>query len=350
MADFDERPLQALDARFRSKRISSAGRERILSHLRRAADADRGRPTRRLILGAAVACGLACIFSGMAWLRMTNAPAPVTASLPEPWSLDPSCDVDMAAAERPRLRSGCQMAVENEPTHTQLRIRVWETAELSERTHGLSVHSGAVTFDVEPVLQPGAPPIEVGVPFGLIEVLGTRFAVDAMGSGGHVVLYEGKIRFTHTSGQVRMLEPGERLSWTPAEIVAQPDVARRGNEDAPVDVDVHDTTTSVPKPSAKRRLKRSDPDAQTDTMLEEVSALRRSGKLREALELLESLERRHRGRTREVLSFERGLLLEQVDPDTACDHWHRHSERFGTGRYSDAVQRRIAECSTLRPE
>jgi TolA-binding protein len=78
-------------------------------------------------------------------------------------------------------------------------------------------------------------------------------------------------------------------------------------------------------------------------------ALYEEGKYKEALAELSAVQQGNRdARTAEVLSFERGTLLERLaGPAVSCLHWRNHLQQFPKGAYHAAVSAKLgAACAT----
>jgi RNA polymerase sigma-70 factor (ECF subfamily) len=86
---------------------------------------------------------------------------------------------------------------------------------------------------------------------------------------------------------------------------------------------------------------------QTERAVERVTELRSKGQYAEAASLIASLiDAPVDTRTAEVLSFERGEILERKLSRTAeaCAHWRFHAARFPTGRYQTALDAALLRC------
>ncbi|MEK7704726.1 MAG: FecR domain-containing protein [Myxococcota bacterium] len=96
---------------------------------------------------------------------------------------------------------------------TELRVNLTVTgpSRVRREPDGIRVALGAVDFDVAP--RAGSRPLRVFVSHGIIEVIGTRFAVRQASGGGRVQLDSGMIRFVDERGQPTVLHTGESLAW-----------------------------------------------------------------------------------------------------------------------------------------
>ena len=224
----------------------------------------------------------------------------------------------------------------------QLSVQTWEDVRLvlSERTVVLSM--GQAMFDVRPVV-PGEASVRVVVSHGTIEVLGTRFTVDQTDEGGTVDLFEGHIRFRHSSGGDWVdIAPGQRFGWgsrkeqaPPPEVVGDAEEEIITIEDEPPDTRVGRGVDATPR----------KPDA--DVVIARVTALRGAGRYRQASAVLrKALRHKWDGRTGQVLSYELGQILEHHRDDlaVACRHWRRHQARYPQGRYARAVADSLRAC------
>lgn len=226
-----------------------------------------------------------------------------------------------------------------------MSIETWDEARLHDGPHGVRVLHGAALFSVEKVA-PGASPVRVEVSHGAIEVLGTRFTVEQAADGGHVDLFEGRIRFVDEHGSTEV-QPGQRLGWgarapTPERVPGDPPARETA---AVVDAGADGRAAEASGDAASAVEPRDRPStrpADAARIIERVATLRARGQYRAAATVLRrALRRPWERRTAEVLSYELGRILErQLDDDeAACAHWRRHEARFGWGRYADAVAR-----------
>ncbi len=81
--------------------------------------------------------------------------------------------------------------------------------------------------------------------------------------------------------------------------------------------------------------------------MEQVTILRANRRYQRAARLIaQLLEAPLESQAAEVLSFERGELLEKklAAPGEACRHWRAHQRRFGPGRYGPQVDAYLQAC------
>lgn len=289
----------------------------------------------RILVGAAVLAALVLAFA--LGLRMrgdaASAPAsePTIAIVPHPitvstndvptivraWdgalALDPTCEGDVDG-DVVRVDAGCRMTLDA----PALAVEAWGPARIVRARDGLRLLDGRIELAVEHV-RAGEPRVRVEVDAGAIEVLGTRFSVVQDGTDGHVDLLDGAIVFVDREGTEHAVRPGQRLTWASGHVVVP----------AP---------TRGPKPSTARAS-----SLDLDATLDEVAALRRAGRYREAIGVLRDARREHGdGRGAEILSFEEGTLREHDDDAAAmCAFWRGHLGRFPDGDYAAAVRGRI---------
>lgn len=294
------------------------------------------KPKRALVIAAAL--GLAAGIVAAILLRPERPPpdmpdpAPVAAvaRTPEPaeggdasddgLAFDDACDytrvgLDLELAERCRVRI-------DEPA---MELDVWSAAKLTVTPRGVALASGTVLFHVAKIADADAP-VRVDVEGGAIEVVGTRFVVEATAEGGRLDLLEGRVRF-HTDDEIVDVQPGRRHAWGSFALPVAP------------------TTPEPPEPPPESPAA-PDPEASVDLVegLAEVARLRQRGEHTAAIRRLRALGRGVRDRhSREVLSFEEGTLLEKLESQAiACAHWARHARRFEAGSYDAEVARRRA--------
>jgi hypothetical protein len=368
---FDE-ALRRAAAEWAAARGTPSLDERVLSSLR----AGRGWPR----TGLALLAGLATLV----WLLATRtAPTLVAPAAAVPDVIfEPAACAPAVPAARLVLARGCTVSI----VAPGLIIHAVETSELRRHSDGIRLVSGVVRFDASPVL-PGAAPVVLFVSGGHIEVRGTRFEVRQDGAGGTVWLEEGRIEFVDPSGRRLPLEPGARHRWTYAptapptlgpRAVVESSRAKASPAVSPLSLDrdavpVPEVAGGPPGASANvagraplRRAVEDGPDMSEGPMpgLEKVpprawsadqtaAAVRWVTRLRAERRYVEAvtwigrlLEAPLDNRAAEVLSFERGQLLERKLADAlgACRHWSAHAARFGSGHYDAEVHAALARC------
>ncbi|WP_434428060.1 hypothetical protein [Nannocystis pusilla] len=155
-------------------------------------------------------------------------------------------------------------------------------------------------------------------------MVGTRFIVRQRDGAGRVSLLEGRLRVRGADGSVVALAAGEEFAW-PAlpQVPASARSRRRPASAAPPAV-----------------------DAGLTELLAEVAALRREGRYSAAVARLRAADAQAWSpRSRQLVSFEIGTLLERQLGDTAaaCAHWREHRERFPDGSRDEIVARSLAK-------
>lgn len=296
------------------------------------------KPQRALAIAAAL--GLAAGVVATIMLRPERAPSETpdppsvaaVAPTPDPegggepvddgLAFDDACTYTRAGLDL-RLAERCRVRID-EPA---VELDVWSAAKLTVTPRGVALVSGTVLFHVAEVADADAP-VRVDVEGGAIEVVGTRFVVEATPEGGRLDLLEGNVRF-HTDDEIIEVEPGRRHAW--------------GNFVATAPPTPREPAKS---PSGSPAGSPAGPEASVDLVegLAEVARLRQRGEHTAAVQRLRALGRGVRDRhAREVLSFEEGTLLEKFESQAiACSHWARHARRFGAGSYDAEVARRRA--------
>lgn len=202
-----------------------------------------------------------------------------------------------------------------------VRVSAWAPARLERAGDRVTVQDGEVMFEVDP--RPGRP-LHVLAGAIDIEVVGTRFIVRQRDGAGRVSLLEGRLRVRGADGSVVALAAGEEFAWPALPQVPAPPTSRR-------------RPASVAPPAA---------DAGLAELLAEVAELRREGRYRVAVERLRAADARSwSSRSRQLVSFEIGTLLERQLGDTAaaCAHWREHRERFPGGSRDEVVARSLAK-------
>jgi transmembrane sensor len=275
-----------------------------------------------------------------------------------------------ASAQRPAVTSGSDGAVAVATGGAQLRddvggisIDAQEGAQVRREAGGLRILSGVVTLDVRK-RRPGEPRAVILVSHGAIEVMGTRFTITQGSAGGNVVLHEGSIRFRSNDGRVKMLVPGESLSWPlppefaeraepTAPVAAAAPAPSEKVEVAPAPETVGTTPVEIAAESANAGPHRKPLVAGPDIgkLIEDISTLRRLGRFEEAATKLQgALGAKLPSSTRERLSYELGSILtwQLRDANRACRVWRTHMNYWPNGRYSSEVDRaeQALDCSS----
>ncbi|HVJ21168.1 MAG TPA: FecR family protein [Polyangiaceae bacterium] len=218
-------------------------------------------------------------------------------------------------------------------------------AAVESRPNELAVLRGHVRLKVAPVA-PKQPPVRVRVSGGVIEVVGTEFAITEDGTTGTVELFEGKIRFLAPGRAVIELRPGERFSWkasAPAEAEELPPRAPSTTEQsAPVPPPSRPAAPAPEKSAAQRPEPRN-----VDHAVERALELRAQGRYDEARAEIDAVDGSADQRAAEALSYERASLLWRGgDAAGACAQWRAHAVRFPQGSYHSFVTKHLSErCS-----
>ena len=161
-------------------------------------------PPPRLAMALVAAVSVAVGFVLVAWLAPR--PAPVVGG----FTLAPADvgHVQVTSEAAVELAEGSAMLDEGRG----LRVLSLAPSTLRKESRGVRLLAGRATFEVRKVAR-GNQPVRVLVSGGAIEVRGTRFTVTERGSGGEVLLHEGKIVFLDGEGIEHVVEPGETFQW-----------------------------------------------------------------------------------------------------------------------------------------
>jgi ferric-dicitrate binding protein FerR (iron transport regulator) len=98
----------------------------------------------------------------------------------------------------------------------RLRLDASSTARIDSATD-VTLDRGAVyvdSADANPA-KPGASPITIHTPAGLVRDIGTQFEVRLSGAGIRIRVRDGQVHFTHTNGVDASARAGEELVSTP---------------------------------------------------------------------------------------------------------------------------------------
>jgi hypothetical protein len=231
---------------------------------------------------------------------------------------------------------------------SRAQIGVRSGSRLRAEEAGVRVLGGSADFDVEP--HGSAIALKVLVSHGTIEVTGTRFLVEQGDLGGTVVLHRGQIRFVASSGENRLLVPGDRLAW-PLLPSPAPSTARPATEAAPSAATLDGTRAprdARAKPAARPALAQEAQSPPAEPVAEamrkyltEIDALRIRHDYAGLAARLEAVLRTSvREPMRESLSYELAdvLLHKTADHDRACVQVAGHLRRYPAGAYSQRLK------------
>lgn len=348
------RPSRALDARVQAS-LSDTGR---------------GWTWAGAAATAALAIALLVLFAGEKVEPRGDRPTPELAAAPPSDTVEKTPVTFVPASCAPAeeraelmLASGCKLLVES----PSVSIEALSPVALRNRKDGIQLVRGSAAFEVTPVRS--GPPVVVLVSGGRIRVVGTRFVIRESGIEGQVHLEEGRIIFSDRAGHETALAPGSVHRWAeaqapkPAPRASLDDRPRnRGRTAAPAPRPVPPTsangiTPPIPAPVPSKAVveapvrEEETPPAEWSTertarAVTEVTELRAARRYRAAADLIGLLLQAPLDeRAAEVLSFERGALLQQkLDDPAACQHWRRHRDRFAGGRYRSEVEAAITRC------
>ncbi len=297
--------------------------------------------------------------------RQELAPAPMHAA----WQVSgDNCHVTRGEVELV-LDGSCRV----EPPRASVVIESRATTRLRPTEHGVTLVDGTALF--ESMSGPEGIPWRVEVPGGVLELLATRLSVVVSGDEGHVDLLEGSMVFLDEGGRTHSVAPGERFrfgasgalaSWVVTEPGIEAAMVEHGLVESPLPGEpLAEGEDDDPPLAAGERLaalgrpEATDPASKGSTrgrdrggtvpsseelrrIVERVAELRAQRQYQAAASLLrDALRQRWDRRTREVLSYELGMILSTQlhDQDQACRHWTKHRDGFPAGRYARAIAR-----------
>lgn len=278
-------------------------------------------PPQRLAMALVGAVSVAVGFVLVAWLA-PRPPHTVGGFTVTPAEL-PHVQVESEAAVE--LAEGAAMFDEARG----LKVSSLAASTLRKEARGVRLLKGQATFEVQKVAV-GAQAVRVLVSGGAIEVRGTRFTITERGSGGEVLLHEGKIVFVDGDGVEHLVSPGQTLQWPAPEL----------DELEPL-------PPLRPRPSSKTQeidWREFDRRVHAEAVITELKQLRRNAQWDDAVKLLERELSRGAPDTRERLSFELGLIytFQLKDPVAGCAHWAQHRQEYPNGRFGAELERAAA--------
>lgn len=340
--------LAEADRRLRDHGVPPATERRLRRRLERTL-APRPAPARAVAWAAASAVAAAAVAAALWMARGGEPPRQVAAGLV----------VERASADL-RYQVGPDESVRVDAGEGELfdeasrmRVRTRGPVELRREPDGVRLVRGQVEVHVAP-RAPGAAPAQILVSHGVIEVVGTRFAVEQRDGEGEVAVRQGQVRFHAASGEVYDLGAGDGLAWPRV-----PGADREVVVPEPPPPDTAPTTepaaTKAPTKPATRRAEVVDvKERRPKELLDRLAVLRSHGRYPEAARVLADAlaDEELPLALRERLSFELGAILADRlgDQRAACGHFRRHQRRYRGGRYGPELVRRLDECSRQRDE
>jgi hypothetical protein len=215
-------------------------------------------------------------------------------------------------------------------------------AEVARFDGGARLLRGTVQFHVEHRTDTH---FYVQVSHGEVRVVGTRFEVRQTSDGGSVSVSEGTIEFVWLDGSKERVSVGQTLLW--------PKRAERVESAAPVPA--ASAPASAPdialrRPAHDAGSKASHPESAGDEtdlehLMDRLLQLKSQHRFPEVVTLLTTTLATQKlgGVQRERLSYELGIALE-ASGRSACAHWKRHVQRFGSGAHAAALDVRLKKC------
>lgn len=325
--------LRELDAELERDSMPTGARNRIELRIREHERPPPGGRWRQWLPACTFAAGAALVLAVIGLRLPDDEAKPADASTIAVATVEPSVGafaLDGEGCESRNAGASTEMTGDCRLVADHMTVQVWEHAVVEAEGERVNLRSGRALFDVEPV-EPGASPVRVAVSHGVIEVLGTRFAVAQDGDGGYVDLFEGEIRFHARDGSIVEIRPGQRHGWGSAAVevaVAETDIGA-------------DTVEVLPDAGDKPAGRRKSAADRLDEITRKVEALRAEGRFSAALQVLRDANRgRWDRRTAQVLSYELAELLRlRGDRNAACQQLRNHQRRFPDGTYDDAIAR-----------
>jgi len=271
----------------------------------------------------------------------------------------------VTASSGARWHGGASAAFELDEGTLRLRVlelgaalEVAAGAQLRREPGAIRVLAGRVRFDIAPRVR-GSVAVRVLVSHGVIEIMGTRFAVEQGRDGGSVLLDSGQIRFVASDGTTVALQPGQSLHWPLASAAVAPST---------IPSPVPPRPEAALAPAARRQRPPAAPQARPASSLEpvakfaapaprfaqdfmlELDALRiRHDYARLSARLAELLATDVGEPGRERLSFELCDVLLQHGGERAeaCAHVAEHLHRYPGGEHTTALQQAQAAHACL---
>jgi len=300
--------------------------------------------------GVALAGALAAT---VALVIMRGSERPLQPPLVERPNLRPQ---EMPLASAPRdLPAGVEVAV------AHARVRAVRRASISwnEKAATVKLDSGAIELDVDPALQRG---FRVITETFVVEVLGTRFTVDA----AHVEVSRGTVRVLAPDGRVLVARLQMGQTWPPrqaAPAVSEPAAQPERRTHAAQPADVAEQLARARRDLANGQVTRAEKEAssilagtrerrqeaEARTLLAECAQAR--GQIDQAVAAYAVVAERFGDLPAgETALFAAGRTLADAGRRVSATHWlHRYLDRYPSGRFTVEAKERLAGFERNRP-
>jgi len=292
-----------------------------------------------VVLGGALAATVALVI-------MRGSERPLQPTLVERPNLRPQ---ETPLASEPRdLPAGVEVAV------AHARVRAVRRASISwnEKAATVKLDSGAIELDVDPALQRG---FRVITDAFVVEVLGTRFTVDA----AHVEVSRGTVRVLAPDGRVLVARLQMGQTWSSlqaAPAVSEPAAEPERRTHAAQPADVAEQLARARRDLANGQVARAEreassilagtrerrQEAEARTLLAECAQSR--GQIDQAIAAYAVVAERFGDLPAgETALFAAGRTLADAGRRASATHWlHRYLDRYPSGRFTVEAKERLA--------
>jgi len=259
-------------------------------------------------------------------------------------------------ASEPRdLPAGVEVAV------AHARVRAVRRASISwnEKAATVKLDSGAIELDVDPALQRG---FRVITDAFVVEVLGTRFTVDA----AHVEVSRGTVRVLAPDGRVLVARLQMGQTWSPlqaAPAIPEPAAQPERRTHAPQPADVAEQLARARRDLANGQVARAEKEAssilagtrqrrqeaEARTLLAECAQAR--GQIDRAIAAYAVVAERFGDLPAgETALFAAGRTMADAGRRVSATHWlHRYLDSYPRGRFTVEAKERLAGFERNQP-
>ena len=299
-----------------------------------------------VVLGGALAATVALVI-------MRGSERPLQPTLVERPNLRPQ---ETPLASEPRdLPAGVEVAV------AHARVRAVRRASISwnEKAATVKLDSGAIELDVDPALQRG---FRVITDAFVVEVLGTRFTVDA----AHVEVSRGTVRVLAPDGRVLVARLQMGQTWSPVQVapaISEPAAQPERRTHAAQPADVAEQLARARRDLANGQVARAEKEAssilagsrerrqeaEARTLLAECAQAR--GKIDQAIATYAVVAERFGDLPAgETALFAAGRTLADAGRRGSATHWlHRYLNSYPSGRFTVEAKERLAGFERNQP-